>query len=83
METLAVMKTLRRQEAEKIYVKVLEDIYKEITSTIKVSDKTPIQKEVRQDDNISSKLFTVILEKVFTNLEREEAGVQKKGKIDK
>ena len=47
MATSAVMKPLRRREVEKIYVKILEDIYKESTATIKlhkVSEKIPIQK---------------------------------------
>ena len=44
---------------EEICVKILEDIYKENTATIrlyKVSDEIPIQKEVRQGDTISTKL---------------------------
>ena len=36
METSATIKTLRRQGTEEIYLKILEDIYKEITTTIKL-----------------------------------------------
>ena len=65
METSAVMKALRRQEVEEIYVKKLEDIYKESTATIKlrkVNKKIQKQKGVRQGDTISPKVFTALLE---------------------
>ena len=39
----------------------------------------PIQKGVRQGDNISPNLFSVISEEIFKNLEREEAGIQING----
>ena len=49
METSAVIKAIRRQGFEEIYVKILVDIYKESNVTIKlnrVSDKISIQKDV-------------------------------------
>ena len=36
LETSAVMKTLRKQVVEKIYVKISKDMYKESTATIKL-----------------------------------------------
>ena len=38
METSVVMKTLKRQRVEEIYVKILEDIYKESNATIKLHE---------------------------------------------
>ena len=66
------MKALRRQRIEGIYVKILEEIYKESTATIKLhksSNKIPIQKGVRQGNTISPKLITAVLEEVFKNFD--------------
>ena len=66
------MKIPRRQGIEEAYVMILEDINKESIATIKrykFGEKIPIQKGVRQDDAIFPKLFTVVLEEVFKNLE--------------
>ena len=49
---------------EEICVKILEDIYKENTATIrlyKINEKITIQKEARQSENISLKPFTMVL----------------------
>ena len=62
------MKAFRRPEVEEIYVKILEDIYKESIATIKlhkVSDKIPIQKGVRLGNTISSKQFMVVLRTIL------------------
>ena len=72
VEASAVMKTLRRHEVEEIYVKILEEIYKESMATIKlhkVSEKIAIQKEIKQGNIISPKLFTAVLEEAFKNLD--------------
>ena len=66
MKTSAIVKALT-QGIEEIYVKILDEIYKESTATKKlhkVTDKTPTQKRVRKPDFISPKLFTAILEEV-------------------
>lgn len=66
------MKVLKKQGVEETYVKVLEDINDESTTTIKlrkVSEKILIKKGVKQGDYISTKVFTVVLEKVFKNSE--------------
>ena len=76
------MKIPRRQGIEEAYVMILEDINKESIATIKrykFGEKIPIQKGVRQDDAIFPKLFTVVLEEVFKNLEWEAAGIQING----
>ena len=55
-----------------------ENIYNEGIATInlhKVNDKIPILKGVRQGDTLYSKLFMVVLEEVFKNLEWKEAGI--------
>ena len=73
VQTSAVMKTLRKQMVEKIYIKILEDIYKEITVTIKlhkVSEKVLKQKGVRQDNTISPKLLMAVLEKLLRTWNR-------------
>ena len=47
VDSWAVMKMLRREKVEEIYVKILEDIYAETTATIKlhkISDKILIIK---------------------------------------
>ena len=56
VETSIVMNTLRGQGVQEMYVKILEDIYKESTATMmlhKVSDIFPMQEGVRQGDTIS------------------------------
>ena len=66
--TSAIMKTLRRQWAEEIYVKILENICKENVAIVKlhmVGHETPIQKGVRQGDTIPPKLFTEVLKEFF------------------
>ena len=82
METSALMKALRRQGIEEIYVKILEDIYKESTATIKlhkVSDRIPLLKGVKKDDTISLKLLMAALEKAYKNLEWEESEIHING----
>ena len=77
------MIALRMQRVEELYVKILEDIYKECTIIIKlhkVSNKIPIQKGLRQDDIISPQLYTVVLEEGFKNLEWEKSGIWINGK---
>ena len=68
MEISAIMKSLRRQGIEEIFVKILEDICKESTAIIKlhkVSDKIPIQKRVRQGDTISHKKISLWANRKF------------------
>ena len=66
------MKTLRKQEVEK----VLKNIYKESIATIKVqvSEKISINKGISK-----TTLFTTVLKKAFKNLEWEEIGIKING----
>ena len=82
VETWAVMQALRNQGIEERYVKLLEDIYRGSTATIKLhktSDKIPIKKGVRQGDTISPKLFTACLEEIFKKLNWEGRGIKVDG----
>ncbi|XP_069988570.1 uncharacterized protein [Penaeus vannamei] len=57
---------------EEVCCKILEDIYKDGTATIKLhmeSDKIPIKKGGRQGYTISAKLFSACLEEIFKKLD--------------
>ncbi len=74
-----VMQAIKRQGVDKPYIKILEDIYRDSTATIKLhqnSRKIPIKKGVRQGDTISPKLLTACLDEVFKNLEWEDIGLK-------
>ena len=56
-----VIKVLRKQSIEEVYVKLLEDTYKGSTATINllmVSNKSPVKKRIRQYP-ISAAHFTI------------------------
>ena len=75
VESSAAVKALRKQGVKEIYVKIIEDIYKESTVTIKlykISIRIPIQKGVRQGKTTFLKLLTTVLEEVFKSLEWEK-----------
>ncbi len=58
VKTTAVMQALRQQGIDELYIKVLQDIYRDSSATIqllKKSRKIPITKGVRQGDTISPK----------------------------
>ncbi len=79
VKTSAVMQALRQQRDDELYIKVLEDIYRDCMATIqlhKKSRKIPIRKGVRQGDTISPKLFTACLEEIFKKLEWDEMGLK-------
>ncbi len=74
----AVMQGLRKQGVDELYIKILEDIYRDSTATIqlhKKSSKIPIRKGVRQGDTISPKLFRACLEEIFKKLEWDDMGL--------
>ncbi len=78
----AVMQALRQQGVDELYIKVLEDIYRDNTATIqlhKKSRKIPIRKGVRQGDTISPKLFTACLEEIFKKSEWDDIRLKKDG----
>ena len=73
VKTSTVMKALRRQRVEKIYMKILGDIYKGSTVAInihKVSKEIPIQKGVRQGN--TRKLVTTVYRKFLTTWNRKQ-----------
>ncbi len=73
------MQALRQQGVDELYIKVLEDIYRDRTATIqlhKKSRKIPIKKCVRQGDTISPKSFTACLEEIFKRLEWDDIGLK-------
>ena len=77
--TSAVLETIRKQGVEEAYCRVLEDIYKDGTATIKLHEETnkiPIKKGVRQGDTISPKLFTACLEEIFRKLNWRDRGIK-------
>ncbi len=79
VKTAAVMQALKQQGVDELYIKVLEDIYRDSTATIqlhKKSRKIPIRKGARQGDKISPILFTACLEEVFKKLEWDDMGLK-------
>ncbi len=75
--TSAVMQALRQQGIDELYIKLLEDIYRDTTATIqlhKKSRKILISKGVRQGNTISPKLFTAWLEGILKKLEWNDFG---------
>ena len=82
VEHFAILDTLIKIGVHPIYVKILQNIYKEATSRIHldnhISKSFPIERGVRQGDPISPKLFTAAIEEVFqkSNL---QAGIEIEG----
>ncbi len=73
------MQALRQQVVDELYMKILEDIYRDSTATIQLhmkSRKIPIRKDVRQLNTISLKLFTACLEEIFKKLEWDDMGLK-------
>ena len=60
------------------YSAILQHIYNHATASVRVYEKTDRferQREVRQGDTISPKLFTTLLEYMFKNIELEGLGI--------
>ena len=65
------------------YSAILQHIYNHATASVRVNEKTDRferQREVRQGDTISPKLFTTLLEYMFKNIDLEELGININGK---
>ena len=65
------------------YSAILQHIYNHATASVRVNEKTDRferQREVRQGDTISPKLFTTLLEYMFKNIELEGLGINIDGK---
>ena len=79
VEIAAVLEAIRNQGVSEVYCRVLEDIYREGTATIKIHTETgkiPFKKGVRQGDTISPKLFTACLEEIFRRLGWQNKGIR-------
>ena len=79
-----VIEALQEQGVETVYVNVLQHIYKQAKSFIRLhQDSRPFQlsRGVRQGDTSSPKLFTACLEKVFRNLSWEHKGIKIDGEF--
>ena len=76
IEHFAIFETLRKIGVHEIYVKIIENIYKNASARIHldnhVSDSFPIERGVRQGDPISPKLFTAAIEDVFQKANLKE-----------
>lgn len=83
IETWAVLKSLKRCQANWRYVEVLRDLYKTATMSVQIQNyqTRPIQllRGVRQGDVISPKLFTNALEGVFKTLQWDGMGINVNG----
>ena len=67
-----------------VYVNTLANIYNSGTSIIRLDNdsyKFPIQREVRQGDTLSPKLFNAGLEQVFRRLNWEDKGIKINGEM--
>ena len=79
-----VIESLKEQGVETIYIKVLEHIYRNAKSYIRLhkdSASFRLGKGIRQGDTSSPKLFTACLEKVFSNLQWQQKGIKIDGEF--
>ncbi|XP_023217382.1 sodium channel protein type 3 subunit alpha-like [Centruroides sculpturatus] len=78
IEDRTITKSLKACGIEATYIKILENIYEGATAKVCLLQDTndiKIEKEVRQGDTISPKLFTNALESVFQSMNWENKGV--------
>ena len=84
VETQAILTSLQEQGIEEVYIEILKDIYTDSSVTVhllKESAKIRIKRGVRQEDTITSNLFTATLESIFWRLQRENKGVKVDGEF--
>ena len=68
VETQAILTSLQEQGIEEVYIEILKDIYTDSSVTVhllKENAKIRIKIGVRQEDTITSNLFTATLESIF------------------
>ena len=82
VEHTAVFNSIREQGINENYVKIIENIYRNTATIIRLhkdSEKIKINKGVRQGDTISPKLFTACLENIFRKMKWESEGINING----
>ncbi len=78
LKTSEMLKALRKQGIDEVYIELIENIYAKATATIKLqtnSDIIPIEKGIRQGDSISPKLFTATLQEIFKSIKWQHEGI--------
>ena len=84
VETWSIWDSLDECRVDSRYSKVLQYVYENATSCIKLHENTTkfrIGRGVRQGDTISPKLFTSVLESVFKKLDWSKKGIDIKGEF--
>ena len=76
VQTQAILTSLQAQGKDDVYIEILKDIYTKSSALHKESEKIRIERGVRQEDTISPKLFTAILESIFRRLNWENKGMK-------
>ena len=76
IEHFAILEALRKTNINETYINILQNIYSQATASIcldkLVSDELHINREIRQGDPLSPKLFTAVMEEVFKKTDISE-----------
>ena len=76
VEHFAIFEALRKTYVNETYINILQKIYNQATARVHldklVSTEFPIHRRVRQQDPLSPKLFTAVVEEVFKKAEISE-----------
>lgn len=78
VEIWAVLQALKNARIDSRYNKLIEQIYKKATLQIRLhenTEKISIKRGVRQGDNMSPKLFTLVLEDAYKRIEWGNRGI--------
>ncbi|KHJ78520.1 hypothetical protein OESDEN_21858, partial [Oesophagostomum dentatum] len=79
----AVIEALIDAGVDPGYIKIIQDCYKEATTTIKLFEREiviPVKRGVRQGDTISPKVFIITLQYAMKDLNWEKYGIWIDGK---
>ena len=78
LKTNMMIKALKKQEINDIYLELIENIYDKATATIKlrtISESIKMERGIRQGDSISPKLFTATLQEIFKSFKWQTKGI--------